>query len=134
MYEVFLHPDAQKVYLAGDSYNDFLIKYDSNGNKLWTRQWGYWNSSLDIDSMGNVYVTGYISGSLDSKTYGGSSDAYLTRFDSNGNRNWSDQFGSVDMELSSDIIIDNVNNIYLVGEIGQSTSNGNIWLAKYSNA
>jgi len=124
------------VYLAGDSYNDFVIKYDSNGNKLWTREWGFWNSGtsgIDVDSFGNVYLTGNISGSLDGQTYGGSYDAYITRFDSNGNRNWSDQFGSAVMENPNHIVIDSANNIYLVGQINQNTSDSSVWLAKYRN-
>jgi len=71
---------------GGDTY---LIKLDSAGQLLWTRTWGYNNSSnLDYGSSvvetldGSLVVTGSASQS------GTVNNAYLAKFDANGNHVW----------------------------------------------
>lgn len=47
----------------------FLAKLDANGNFLWAKQLGGTGfdlgSSLDIDASGNVFSTGFFSGTVD---------------------------------------------------------------------
>ena len=56
----------------------------------WTKQLG--TSIRDqaygvaTDSSGNVYVTGYTEGGLDGNTSAGSSDLFVVKYDSNGNK------------------------------------------------
>jgi len=76
----------------------FLVKYDTNGNKLWTRQLG--TSSLDgaygvaVDGSGNAYVAGHTLGGLDGNTSAGGDDLFLVKYDTNGNKLWTRQLGS----------------------------------------
>mgnify|MGYP001579076366 CR=1 FL=1 len=63
------------VYVTGYSYNssthnDYVtVKYDTNGNELWTARYNGPGNSLDVaramavDDSGNVYVTGESLGS-----------------------------------------------------------------------
>ena len=66
----------------------FLVKYNSLGEKIWTKQLG--TSSMDIvlglttDSSGNIYVTGETGGGLDGNTNFGGYDIFLVKFNSDG--------------------------------------------------
>ncbi len=68
----------------------FLVKYNSAGQKQWTRQFG--SSSGDgawgiaTDASSNVYVTGYTAGALDGNTSAGNSDMFVVKYDDSGNR------------------------------------------------
>ena len=66
----------------------FLVKYNSSGEKQWTRQIG--TSSDDhgwgvtIDSYQNVFLTGYTWGNLLGNKNTGSFDVFLMKFNSSG--------------------------------------------------
>lgn len=80
-------------------HDAMLIKFDTDGNRLWGTYFG--GSSVEtgldiaIDSQDNIYICGHTS-SLSGITFngfqntygGGLHDAYLVKFDSNGNRIW----------------------------------------------
>jgi hypothetical protein len=74
---------------AGWASSDiFLTKYDSSGNYQWTRTWGgiggaSYGKDIAVDSNGNSYATGYISGS----------GAFLKVYDSGGNGKWMRTWG-----------------------------------------
>jgi len=68
----------------------FLTKYDANGNKVWTRLLGSGSTdiakALTTGSDGAIYMAGYTEGSLDGRTNSGIMDAFLTKYDANGNK------------------------------------------------
>ena len=70
--------------------------------KVWTRLLG--NSSYDegkavaTSSDGSIYITGYTQGDLDSQTFAGSYDAFLTKYNSDGNKEWTTLLGSSNFE------------------------------------
>ena len=87
--------DSQgNLYLAGYTSGDLqgngnageedliLVKYNSNGDRQWTRQLG--SSGDDVafasatDSSGNVYAAGYTEGGLGGNTHIGSFDLFLS--------------------------------------------------------
>jgi hypothetical protein len=105
---------AGSVYVTGSSYGDisfgttnlpatgsstreiFLAKYDANGNVIWVQR-GTGNSgeeakAMAVDSSGNVFITGNMSGTLtlgtSSLTSSGASDIFVAKFDSSGNLLW----------------------------------------------
>ena len=63
----------------------FLIKYDNSGNIKWTRQIGSTDNDsgmrVSVDSSNNVYITGYVKGSLDNNTYISNRDSFLIKYD-----------------------------------------------------
>jgi hypothetical protein len=61
-----------------------------------------------IDSAGNVYTTGCTSCSL-------SSDAFVAKWNSNGDRLWYVSFGGLDFDEGRAIAVDNSGGVYVVG-------------------
>lgn len=67
----------------------FVTKYDSTGVKQYTRQLGVvgaetYGNSVATDASANVYVAGYTLGGLDGNTLTGTSDAFVTKYNSSG--------------------------------------------------
>ncbi|MBN2722841.1 MAG: SBBP repeat-containing protein [Deltaproteobacteria bacterium] len=120
----------------------FLTKYASDGTKQWTKQWG--TSGYDIgygtavDASGNIYVTGFTYGSLDSNTSAGGLDIFLTKYASDGTKEWTKQWGSSSNDYGHGVAIDSNGNIYVTGKtlgaLDSNTSAGgyDIFLTKYA--
>ena len=93
---------SENVYITGHTKGDlfsdssagfrdiFLIKLDFSGSEQWKKQ--YVNVSNDyvkgltIDSLDNLYVSGYTDGGLDENISAGGNDIFLIKFDSEGNK------------------------------------------------
>ena len=62
----------------------FLIKYDSSGNKQWSKLVGTSGDDrghgVSVDASGNVYVTGWSKGAFDGHVNSGSYDMLLVKF------------------------------------------------------
>jgi hypothetical protein len=128
--------------LGGTSAGDvdaWLAKYDSIGNLMWTRQLG--TSGFDvsngivIDSTGNVYITGLTDGALGGTNFG-EVDAWVAKYDSNGNQISIKQIGTPNNDVSKNIAIDSTGHIYITGTTRgalQGTNAGSIdaWIAKF---
>jgi outer membrane protein assembly factor BamB len=76
--------------LIGTTYA-FLMKHDSSGTKVYTRQLGAtkkntYASGVAVDANGNVYVTGYTDGGLDGNSLIGIEDYFVTKYDPAGNK------------------------------------------------
>ena len=97
----------------------FLAKYDSSGNKLWTRHLGSKDydcaRGVVIDGSGNIYLAGYTEDGLDGNTNAGSVDIFLVKYDSSGNKLWTKQFGTESYDFGAGVAIDGSGNIYVTG-------------------
>ncbi|NER52430.1 MAG: hypothetical protein F6J92_38495, partial [Symploca sp. SIO1A3] len=110
---------------------------------LWTRQLGTANSdqanAVVVDNQGNVYMTGRTSGNLDGNNEG-IYDAWVAKYDSQGNEVWKEQLGSSEYDEASGIAVDNAGNVYLTGitdgSIDQQSgvSDRDAWVAMYNSA
>jgi hypothetical protein len=121
------------VYVAGTAYGGldgntlmgtsdvFVIKYNSNGVKQYTRQLGVagvdtYGNSIAIDASGNVYVAGQTFGGLDGNTLKGSSDFFVTKFDSSGTKQYTRQLGVARADTYSYWVVTDVSgNVYVSG-------------------
>ncbi len=116
------------------SYDAYLVKFNASG----VRQWGtYYGGnagdtpfSTAIDNSGNIIIAG-TTGSTNviatAGTYqpvfsGTNTEAFLAKFDTNGNRLWGTYFGGTGQENGYGCISDNAGNIFLVGTTN-STAN-----------
>ena len=102
----------------------FLRKYDGSGALLWDRQIG---TSADdtafnvaTDGLGNFYAAGDTTGAIDGMN-AGSYDAWLAKYDADGNELWRRQRGSSSADFVRDVAADGLGNIFLSGY-----SNGNL--------
>lgn len=116
-----------KGYFDGYSlkgYTDaFLVKIKDNGNSAdidWVKQFGSGDmdagTSVVTDSIGNVYVGGYVSGRYDNLTPRGDRVFFITKFSSNGTKQWSQVFGSEEgWNQNLTLTLDDDENLYAAG-------------------
>jgi hypothetical protein len=129
---------ANNLYVTGDGRpfpgatgtgNRWLAKYNTSGNLLWATQFGDDNtaSSIDVklDSVGNIYVTGYVVESI-AATSTRSRSAWVAKFTSSGDAVWLRQFdASYGQAEPTGLAIAGNGDLYL---------SGTNWVAKYDNA
>ena len=104
----------------------FLRKYDRNGVEVWTRQFGTAEEDraegIDVDGNGNLYVVGWTRGrfpgqaGLSELDIFVRTDAFVSRFDSDGREQWTRQFGTKQPQLSQGVVADDSGNLYVVGQ------------------
>ncbi|MFL5807536.1 MAG: PKD domain-containing protein [Roseiflexaceae bacterium] len=95
----------------------FVRKYDANGNELWTRQFGTTSSDdvrgIAADASG-VYVVGYTVGTFPGQTSPGGGDAFIRKYDADGNELWTRQFGTTASDIAAGISAD-ASGVYVAG-------------------
>ncbi|MCP3142403.1 SBBP repeat-containing protein [Pyxidicoccus xibeiensis] len=135
--------DAGNVYVSGwttgaldgnvrmGPQDFFVVKYDGAGNKQWTRQLGtpgtdVWLYGSALDAAGNIYLAGYSGGGLDGNpNVTGGIDAFVTKFDAAGVKQWTRELGGSAGVWGTGLFIDTTG-VYLTGsgggDIGSSSS------------
>ncbi|XXF78812.1 SBBP repeat-containing protein [Myxococcaceae bacterium GXIMD 01537] len=83
---------------TGTAYDAFVTKYNASGTWAWTRQMGVSGADteaygLGVDPAGNAFLAGATKGSLDGNTRIGISDAFVTKYDSAGTKQWTRTVG-----------------------------------------
>ncbi|MGA7936889.1 MAG: SBBP repeat-containing protein, partial [Kovacikia sp.] len=125
-------------------YDAWLSKVDANGVIQWTQQFGSTDLGVDFawgvatDSKGNVYVTGWTTGTVGSQKFG-SYDVWLTKFTPDGKQVWAKQIGTKgdDGQFLADIVIDASDNIFISGYTNDKLGSGsadpskNAWVGKF---
>ena len=123
--------DSGNVYVTGFSYDstmdaDYLtIKYNSDGDKVWTSRYNGTSDSNDVafaiaaDHSGNVLVSGY---SFGSGTY---EDYATVKYDPDGHELWVERYNGpgnfTDQAVAMEV--DGAGNVYLTGvSYGDGTS------------
>ena len=100
----------ESIYLVGGTNGDlddeinnglidaFISKYNIDGTKEWSVLVGsemYDSaSSVSIGSDGSIYLAGSTFGDLDGETNNGSSDAFISKYNIDGTREWTKLVGS----------------------------------------
>ncbi len=102
--EIDLDPSANLVYCNKDYA---LVKYDQNGNYIWSKLFGDWpayiwygynGNTIDIDMYNNIFIVGQLQGTIDFSSGAGTGiltgpsiqsflnyEHFLCKFDSFGN-------------------------------------------------
>ncbi len=120
----------------------FLVKYDSAGNRLWTKLLGTSSDdqawAVGADATGNVYISGYTQGNLGGAN-SGSSDIFLAKYDSSGTLQWVKQTGTTGRDEIYGMDLDSSGNVYIAGFTAGSLAGANaggfdLFLAKYDSS
>ncbi|MEN8250728.1 MAG: SBBP repeat-containing protein [Bacteroidota bacterium] len=133
------------VLQAEDAYDvDWVDQYGTlsvYGSGRWDH-----GKSVATDSVGNIYVTGDVGGSLDGEPYnGGTTDMFISKYNTAGIRLWSRLLGSssdnyYNRDYGNSIVIDSNDNIYvggwtsgiLPGQTSDDDQNGDGFLVRYN--
>ncbi|MBK7311024.1 MAG: hypothetical protein KBG47_08670 [Bacteroidia bacterium] len=154
-------PSPATATLSTSGFSEFamfIAKYDLNGNYVWSK--GIIGSAnkipkaITIDNS-NIYLTGYFTGVADFDpaapaymlTASGSEDAFISKYDMNGNLVWANKIGGSSQDVGNSIVLDASGNIYTTGYfygtvdfdpsasisnlVSAGTSDG--YIAKYDN-
>jgi hypothetical protein len=131
--------------ITSGGYDLFLVKYNSSGTKLWTKQLGTSGTDVgtgvSVDSSDNIYITGSTGGDLDGNTNsGGEYDLFLVKYNSSGTKQWTKQLGTSGTDVANGVSVDSSDNIYITGSTGGdldgNTNSGSrdIVLVKYNSS
>jgi hypothetical protein len=131
------------VYVSAGSTT---IKYVSEGNVIWSSEYtglgDGWliGTSLALDLVGNVYVSGY------GKSLGANNDYLTVKYDQDGNELWWVSYNGPgnNIDRALDMVLDTLGNVYVAGRSTGSNGfddcaaiaydlNGNeLWVARYN--
>ncbi len=113
-----------KIY--GACSEPFVVKFNSSGSRIWASYYGGGGSdgfsSCTVDDSNNIYIVGgtnsttYISKGGFQDTFGGGvADAFLTKFDSNGNLKWGTYYGGANDDRAFYCTVDKFFDVYMGG-------------------
>ncbi len=128
--------------VTGDDF--FILKYDASGTLQWKKQYGTavndYAYGIDVDTAGNVYVTGDTGGDMDGNVNAGGADIFAVRLNSSGVEQWTGQFGAAGNEGGVSVAVDASGNVYVAGstagDLDGNTSAGgtDAFVVKYDSA
>lgn len=117
---------AHQTVYGGGIDDAILVKFDSNGQRLWSTYMGGTlhdiAQGVTVDSNGDVIITGHTesTGSISTAgayatSYALNYDVFITKFNTNGVRQWGTYFGDTGADEAYGIVTDALNNIYFTG-------------------
>lgn len=123
-------------------YDAFVTKYNASGSLLWTRQLGKSNNErsygVAADVNGDVLISGYTYSRLDGNN-AGSSDAFVSKYDTSGNLLWTRQLGTSGPDKSWGVATDAAGNVFITGDTtgslgGANAGNTDAFVSKYDTS
>ncbi len=128
---------------SGGYYDAFVAKFDSEGKQVWVKQFGTsgfeLGYSIAVNKNGNLFITGNVSRTFPGETSSGGTDAYIAKYDSEGNQIWIRQFGTSRTDTGRSIATDESGNLFITGNtmgtFPGETSSGyeDVFVAKYDS-
>jgi hypothetical protein len=133
--------NSNNIYIAGATMNGstsdiLLVKYNSSGMQQWIAQYNGGGNGEDIatglclDTSGNVYMTGYETGTALNPT---NVDLITIKYNSSGTQQWLTTYdgGFNAYDAGTDITVDNNGNVYVTGKSFNANANTDIVTIKY---
>lgn len=119
--------------IADGNNDSFVVKYDTNGDQVWTQQLQTLNSNqsntISVDTSGNVYIGGQVTGVIGKgQTSAGNQDGYVAKLDSQGKLVYEQQLGTSGNDQVSATAVTSDGSLLVA-----SVQNGHAVLSKYAN-
>lgn len=139
---VYITGESKGIINGWGSGSDYLtIKYDPQGNELWTQRYHGNNSfttynydrpfAIAVDEQGNVYVTGE---SVPDGATSGFGDCLTVKYSTTGDLLWTARYGFNQGGYGQDVKVDASGNVYVLGMASGSQSYPDIITLKYNSA
>ena len=118
---------ATFFYTSSGFFDHYILKLNSSGVFEWAVTFGGSSgdflAGIDIDNDGNIYSTGYFSGTIDINPgvavtefiSSGSNDIFIQKLDDNGNFIWAKRIGGIEQERAASLTLDESDNVYTTG-------------------
>ena len=122
-----------QIYITGDTKGDinnqtnkggndaFITKLNTNGDHIWTKAIATKKDdesfSIISDKNGSIYVSGSTQGNLNNTKNKGEEDAFITKFNTDGDLLWTTLIGGTGSQWSTSIAIAEDGSIYGCGSI-----------------
>ena len=119
---------AYQTTKGGTSAGDdaFLAKFNASGSLIWSTYFGGSDDDegdgISCDANGNVYITGQTLSTANiatsgayQNTMGGVQDAFVAKFDSSGQIQWSTYYGGYYADRGNSISCDGSGNVFITG-------------------
>ncbi len=132
---------SNNIYVTGHTSSSgaggsdaLLLKFDSGGGLIWQKTWGGGGDetavSVAVSSTESIYMTGYTT------SFGaGGPDAFLLKYDQEGNLLWQRTWGGVGADFGSSVAADLAENAYVTGNSRSMGSGANdVFLLKFTPA
>ncbi len=125
------------------SFDIFVAKLNSSGSWIWAVKAGTTAGdegySLDLDSSGNIYVTGFFDGlatfgSISLPSYGSTDDVFVAKLNNSGTWQWAVNAGTTTDETGFDLVVDGSANVYVTGYYDGTGTFGTITLSSVSSS
>lgn len=146
------HPSAittdisGNIYVSGSSgnsrdntakYDYATVKYNSNGQEIWTARYDGLESGddfvskLSFDSSGNIYVTGI---SVDFNIKNPTHSCDTIKYNSDGEAIWIVRYDSHERHVDyvNAITVDASNNVYITGWVIRESTEADFFVVKYT--
>lgn len=127
------------INLSANGNALFVAKYDTSGNAIWAN--AIYGNGLKFmnegvtDAQGNYIVTGSFSNELyfpnDTLISQGSQDAFVAKYDKNGNFLWANRVGFQQRTIATGLTVNDLGEIYMAGQFDGRVIFGNdtLWAA-----
>jgi hypothetical protein len=140
------------VFNGVGSKDAVLAKYNSSGTHQWSKQFGSTlddvGQSVTTDASGNVFTTGFFSGSADfgggALVPQGASALFIAKYNSAGAHQWSQRAAGMGTSTGRSVALDNAGNVLLTGSFTSVANFGgsnlftagsdDVFIAKYTTA